>query len=114
MNHLSSRPSKYVSPAAGRFTSETAIGSAADMLSLPEPAIVARVPPQDVNRVIDDRIMPEAFLSHDDGRRVVETACTLIPFYFDSATRLTSEERLLPFARPDYVCTGSAPTPLPR
>ena len=114
MNHLSSRPSKYVSQAAGRFTSETAIGSAADMLSLPEPAIVARVPPQDVNRVIDDRIMPEAFLSHDDGRRVVEIACTLIPFYFDSATQLTSEERLLPFAGPDYVCTGSAPTPLPR
>jgi uncharacterized protein (DUF433 family) len=49
---------------------------------------------RDVNRVIDERILPEAFLSLDDGRRVAATACTLISFYFDSAERLTSAERL--------------------
>lgn len=70
------------------------MGSAADMLKPTEAAVVARVALRDVNRVIDERILPEAFLSLDDGRRVAATACTLISFYFDSAERLTSAERL--------------------
>jgi uncharacterized protein (DUF433 family) len=64
------------------------------MLKPTEAAVVARVALRDVNRAIDERILPEAFLSLDDGRRVAATACTLISFYFDSAERLTSEERL--------------------
>jgi uncharacterized protein (DUF433 family) len=70
------------------------MGSAADMLKPTEAAVVARVTLRDVNRVIDERILPEGFFSLDDGRRVAATACTLIAFYFDSAKRLTSEERL--------------------
>ena len=70
------------------------MGSAADMLKPTEAAVVARVALRDVNRVIDERILPEGFFSLDDGRRVAATACTLIAFYFDSAKRLTSEERL--------------------
>ena len=70
------------------------MGSAADMLKPSEAAVVARVALRDVNRVIDEHILPEGFLSLDDGRRVAATACTLIAFYFDSAKRLTSEERL--------------------
>jgi uncharacterized protein (DUF433 family) len=70
------------------------MGFAADMLKPTEAAVVARVALRDVNRVIDERILPEAFFSLDDGRRVAATACTLISFYFDSARRLTSEERL--------------------
>ncbi len=70
------------------------MASAADMLKLTEAAVVARVALRDVNRVIDERILPDSFLSLDDGRRVAATACTLISFYFDSARRLTSEERL--------------------
>ena len=67
---------------------------AADMLKPTEAAVVARVALRDVNRVIDERILPEGFVSLDDGRRVAATACTMISFYFDSAGRLTSEERL--------------------
>ncbi|WP_413993579.1 DUF433 domain-containing protein [Labrys okinawensis] len=73
---------------------ETAMSSAADMLKPSEAAVVARVALRDVNRVIDEHILPEGFFSLDDGRRVAATACTLIAFYFDSAKRLTSEERL--------------------
>jgi uncharacterized protein (DUF433 family) len=68
--------------------------SAADMLKPTEAAVVACVALRDVNRVIDERIIPTDFLSLEDGRRVAATACTLIAFYFDSAKRLTSEERL--------------------
>lgn len=70
------------------------MGSAAEMLKPTEAAVVARVALRDVNRVIDERILPESFVSVDDGRRVAVTACPLIAFYFDSAKRLTSEERL--------------------
>ena len=70
------------------------MNSAADMLKPTEAAVVARVALRDVNRAIDERILPEGFFSLDDGRRVAATACTLISFYFESAQRLTSEERL--------------------
>ena len=70
------------------------MGSAPDMLKPTEAAVVARVALRDVNRAIDERILPEGFFSLDDGRRVAASACTLISFYFDSAKRLTSEERL--------------------
>ena len=70
------------------------MGSVTDMLKPSEAAVVARVALRDVNRVIDEHILPESFVSVDDGRRVAVTACTLIAFYFDSAKRLTSEERL--------------------
>lgn len=56
--------------------------------------MVARVALRDVNRAIDERILPEGFFSLADGRRVAATACTLISFYFDSARRLAPEERL--------------------
>lgn len=67
---------------------------AVDMLRPTEAAVVARVALRDVNRAIDERILPEGFFSIDDGRRVAAVACTLIAFYFDSAKRLTSDERL--------------------
>jgi len=70
------------------------MGIAADMLKPTEAAVVACVALRDVNRVIDERILPEGFFSVDDGRRVAATACMLISFYFDSAKRLTSDERL--------------------
>ena len=34
------------------------------------------------------------FFSVGNGRHVLAAACTLISFYFESAERLTSEERL--------------------
>lgn len=66
---------------------------AADMLKPTEAAVVARVSLRDVNRAIDEHILPEGFFSLDDGRRVAALACMLISFYFDSAGRLTAEER---------------------
>nr|WP_217895240.1 DUF433 domain-containing protein [Sphingomonas sp. CDS-1] len=68
--------------------------SATDMLKATEAAVVSRVSLRDVNRVIDERILPETLVSLDDGRHVVAAACSLIAFYFESAKRLTSEERL--------------------
>lgn len=73
---------------------EAAMAVTADMLRPAEAAVVARVALRDVNRVIDERILPDGFFTVDDGRRVMATACTLISFYFASAKHLTSEERL--------------------
>ncbi|RTL80182.1 MAG: DUF433 domain-containing protein [Hyphomicrobiales bacterium] len=70
------------------------MGFAAEMLKPTEAAMVARVTLRDVNRAIDEHILPEGFFSLEDGRRVAATACTLISFYVHSAKRLTSEERL--------------------
>ncbi|CAN7635654.1 DUF433 domain-containing protein [Pararhizobium sp. LjRoot238] len=68
--------------------------SVAEMLKTTEAAVVSHVALRDVNRVIDEGILPEAFFSVDNGRHVLAAACTLISFYFESAERLTSEERL--------------------
>ena len=64
------------------------------MLKPTEAAVVARVALRDINRVIDEHILPDAFFSLSDGRTIAMSACPLIGFYFDSATRLTAEERL--------------------
>jgi len=66
---------------------------ASEMLKTTEAAVVSRVTLRDVNRVIDEGILPQGFFSHDDGRLVLAAACALIYFYFDSARSLTSEER---------------------
>jgi uncharacterized protein (DUF433 family) len=94
MRVIANRASALYIPIDRKIYTEAAMGFAADMLKPTEAAIVARVALRDVNRVIDERILPEGFFSLDDGRRVAATACTLISFYFDSAKRLTSEERL--------------------
>jgi uncharacterized protein (DUF433 family) len=65
-----------------------------EMLRPTEAAVVARVALRDVNRVIDEHILPDGFFSLADGRRVAASACMFISFYIDSAKRLTSEERL--------------------
>lgn len=66
----------------------------AEMLKVTEAAVVSRVSLRDINRVIDERILPEAFMSFDNGRHVLAGACSFIAFYFESAKRLTSEERM--------------------
>ncbi len=70
------------------------MSSASEMLKTTEAAVVSRVALRDVNRVIDEGILPEGFVTHDDGRHVLAAACVLISFYFESAGALTSEERL--------------------
>ena len=66
----------------------------AEMLKASEAAVVSRVSLRDVNRAIDEHILPEAFVSLDNGRHILAGACSFIAFYFESARRLTSEERL--------------------
>ncbi len=64
------------------------------MLRATEAAVVAHVPLRDVNRAIDERILPDGFFTVEGGRHVLVSACTLISFYFASANHLTSEGRL--------------------
>ncbi len=85
---------RYIFRPIGTFISEATIPTSADMLKPAEAAIVARVAVRDINRVIDERILPDVFFSFDGGRRVAASACALISFYFDSAKLLTAEERL--------------------
>jgi uncharacterized protein (DUF433 family) len=65
-----------------------------EMLKATEAAVVAGVSLRDVNRMIDERILPATLVSVDDGRYVLAAASALIAFYVESAGRLTSEERL--------------------
>jgi uncharacterized protein (DUF433 family) len=67
---------------------------ATDMLRPTEAAVVARVALRDVNRAIDERILPDGFFTVEGGRHVLVSACPLISFYFASAKHLTAEERL--------------------
>jgi uncharacterized protein (DUF433 family) len=66
---------------------------ALDMLSVPEAAVVANVSVRDVNRVIDENILPDLFYRIDKIREFRSAACIFISFYFHTADRLTSEER---------------------
>lgn len=63
------------------------------LLKPTEAAVVAGVSLRDVNRMIDEGVLPDDFLSTDGGRRVAPAACLLIAFYVDSAEHLTSKER---------------------
>src|ERR1700730_14908368 len=65
-----------------------------ELLTASEAAVVSQVSVRDINRVIDESILPEEFFSVRNGRHVVAAGCSLIAFYFESAKRLTSEERL--------------------
>ncbi len=70
-----------------------------DKLTVSEAALVACVSVGDVNRLYDEKVLPEdllfrAYVRHDHDRFVVAWACALISFYFESAARLTMAERL--------------------
>ncbi len=64
-----------------------------DMLTVPEAAVVANVSVRDVNRVIDEHILPSVFYQSEAAREFRSSACIFISFYFHTADRLTSEER---------------------
>ncbi len=65
----------------------------ADMLTPPEAAVVASVTVRDVNRIIDEKLLPEGFYSLHGGRRLHVAACPLVGFYFSAAGALTASER---------------------
>lgn len=66
-----------------------------DFLTMPEAAVVASVTLRDINRVIDEKILPERFYTLEGGRHLHRAACPLVGFYFHAAKALTPEERSL-------------------
>ena len=75
------------------------MGQLWDKLTVSEAAVVACVSVRDVNRLYDEKVLPEdlllrSYVRHDHDRFVVTWACALIAFYFESAARLTTDERL--------------------
>lgn len=51
--------------------------TANEMLKTTGAAVVSRVALRNVNRAIDEGVLPAAFLSADNGRRIWATACPL-------------------------------------
>jgi uncharacterized protein (DUF433 family) len=78
----------------------------ANLLTPSEAAVVAGVTVRDINRVIDEKLLPEGFTSDVDGRRIQLAACPLVGFYFRAAKALTAEERLLLIRRFAERITG--------
>jgi uncharacterized protein (DUF433 family) len=64
-----------------------------ELLTPSEAAVVASVTVRDINRAIDEKILPERFYTLEGGRRLQVTACPLVGFYFHAAKALTAEER---------------------
>jgi uncharacterized protein (DUF433 family) len=64
-----------------------------ELLTPSEAAVVASVTVRDINRVIDEKILPEHFYTLEGGRRLHVAACPLVGFYFHTAKALTSDER---------------------
>jgi uncharacterized protein (DUF433 family) len=65
-----------------------------DLLTVTEAAAVAEVPVRDVNRVIDEHIVPASFYSLKGGRWLEADACTFVRFYVLAAGKLTADERV--------------------
>jgi hypothetical protein len=82
-----------------------------DSLTLAETAYVSDVTVRDVNRVIDEKILPGGFYAVGSGRarRFKVGACALIAFYFMTAGRLTSGERIRAISRAGQRLRKSSP-----
>jgi uncharacterized protein (DUF433 family) len=65
-----------------------------ELLTTAEAAVVAGVEVRDVNRIIDEHILPEDLYVNEDGRRVWAGSCALIRFYHGAAESLTASERI--------------------
>jgi uncharacterized protein (DUF433 family) len=65
-----------------------------ELLTPSEAAVVANVTVRNINRAIDEAILPKRFFRVKDGGRWVKSdACAFVYFYFHTAARLTAEER---------------------
>lgn len=64
-----------------------------ELLTTPEAAVVAGVSVRDVNRLIDEHILPETLYIIEGNRRVYASACALVRFYVCTADSLTAHER---------------------
>jgi len=72
------------------------IATGQELLTTTEAAVVSRVSVRNVNRTIDEKILPESLFAAglDSARQLSAEACIFISFYFEAAKRLTSEERM--------------------
>jgi uncharacterized protein (DUF433 family) len=72
------------------------IAAGQETLTTTEAAVVAGITLRNVNRAIDEKILPEALYTagKSGARRINAEACVFLSFYFEAAHRLTSEERL--------------------
>jgi uncharacterized protein (DUF433 family) len=64
-----------------------------ELLTTTEAAFVADVSVRDVNRLIDEHILPPQLYRIDGSRRVYAGACALLNFYVVTAKSLTARER---------------------
>ena len=64
-----------------------------ETLSPSEVAVISGVSLRDVHRVIDEHLLPDSFYGPLQPRSFKSHACIFISFYFQSANRLTPEER---------------------
>ena len=67
--------------------------SATELLTPTEAAVVAGVEVRDVNRMIDEEILPSGLYRVDGGRRLQANACVFVAFYVHAADKLTAKER---------------------
>lgn len=82
-----------------------------ELLTLNEAAVVAEVSVRNLNRVIDERILPDHFVSVAEGRRRVRSdGCGYVRFYFGMAERLTADARanvIYAFSHDQLTAPGS-------
>jgi uncharacterized protein (DUF433 family) len=71
-----------------------AMATSTELLTPAEAAVVADVSVRDVNRVFDEKILPQSFLEVRERRWVRSDACAYVRFYFHTANRLTAPERI--------------------
>ncbi len=65
-----------------------------ETLTTSEAAVAAGVSVRDINRVVDEHILPDTLYSTANMRRFRTDACLLIAFYFSTADLLTADARL--------------------
>lgn len=65
-----------------------------ELLTVPEAAVVADVDVRDVNRMIDEEILPRELVKLRDGRWLESKACAFVDFYIHTAATLTAEARI--------------------
>ncbi|MET0267602.1 MAG: DUF433 domain-containing protein [Duganella sp.] len=61
---------------------------------LPQAAIVAESSMREINRIIDERLLPDTMIQAQPSRALSVMGCAMARFYFKTALSLTKEERL--------------------
>ena len=59
-------------------------------VNLAEAAYLSGLSRRDIDRVIDERIVPDAMIASGGVRMINAAACALARFYFETATTLTA------------------------